>query len=113
LPLARAGGDGLNPPVQNSPPPAAWEKLLDGRFDSQRPGRTLWNLFSDQPGRVAVAVTLYIIKQTPASLLPLAVGMIVDALTTGGARRPAQTRSRSCAGAWRRGKHRGAAAAAG
>jgi ATP-binding cassette subfamily B protein len=64
---------------------AAWEKLLDGRFDSKRPGHTLWNLFSDQRGRVAAAVTLYIIKQTPASLMPLAVGMIVDTLTTGGA----------------------------
>ena len=66
--------------------------MLDGRFDSQRPGRTLWNLFADQPGRVAVAVTLYIIKQTPASLLPLAVGMIVDALTTGG-RKASRTNS--------------------
>ncbi len=65
-------------------PNAAWEKLLDGRFNSKRPGHTLWNLFSDQRGRVAAAVTLYIIKQTPASLMPLAVGMIVDTLTTGG-----------------------------
>ena len=71
--------------MQNSAHPGAWEKLLDGRFDSKHPRRTLWNLFSDQRGRVAGAVTLYIIKQTPASLLPLAVGMIVDALTTGGA----------------------------
>ena len=85
MPLARAGGSCLNPPVQNSAHPGAWEKLLDGRFDSKHPRRTLWNLFSDQRGRVAGAVTLYIIKQTPASLLPLAVGMIVDALTTGGA----------------------------
>lgn len=66
------------------PPIAPWEKLLDGRFDSKHPGRTVWNLFSDQRGRVAAAVTLYIIKQTPASLMPLAVGMIVDTLTTGG-----------------------------
>jgi ATP-binding cassette subfamily B protein len=64
--------------------PPAWEKLLDGRFDSKHPGRTLWNLFSDQRGRVFGAVVLYIIKQSPASLLPLAVGMIVDALTKGG-----------------------------
>ena len=64
---------------------APWEKLLDGRFDSTHPGRTLWRLFDDQRGKVFAAVTLYIIKQTPASLLPLAVGMIVDALTTGGA----------------------------
>ena len=63
---------------------APWEKLLDGRFDSQHPGRTLWSLFEDQRGKVFAAVTLYVIKQTPASLLPLAVGMIVDALTTGG-----------------------------
>ena len=62
----------------------AWEKLLDGRFDSKHPGRTLWNLFSDQRGRVAAAVVLYIIKQTPASLMPLAVGMIVDSLTKDG-----------------------------
>ncbi len=64
---------------------ASWEKLLDGRFDSKRPRRTLWNLFADQRGRVFGAVALYIIKQTPASLLPLALGMIVDALTKGGA----------------------------
>ena len=55
----------FNPPVENSPP--AWEKLLDGRFDSKHPRRTLWNLFSDQRGRVAAAATLYVIKQTPAS----------------------------------------------
>jgi ATP-binding cassette subfamily B protein len=61
-----------------------WEKLLDGRFDSKRPGRTLWNLFADQHGRVFGAVGLYIIKQTPASLMPLAVGMVVDAMTSGG-----------------------------
>ncbi len=70
--------------MPNLPPAAAWEKLLAGRFDSRHPRRTLWNLFADQRGRVAGAVTLYVIKQTPASLLPLAVGMIVDALTTGG-----------------------------
>jgi len=68
--------------MEGSPP--AWEKLLDGRFDSKHPGRTLWNLFSDQRGRVIGAATLYIIKQSPASLLPLAVGMIVDTLTKGG-----------------------------
>jgi ATP-binding cassette, subfamily B, bacterial len=65
--------------------PAPWEKLLDGRFDSKHPRRTLWGLFSDQRGRVAAAVGLYIIKQSPGSLLPLAVGMIVDVMTTGGA----------------------------
>ena len=64
--------------------PPAWEKLLDGRFDSKHPGRTLWNLFSDQPGRVWGAVGLYIVKQSPASLMPLAVGMIVDILTKPG-----------------------------
>jgi ATP-binding cassette subfamily B protein len=64
--------------------PPAWEKLLDGRFDSKHPGRTLWNLFSDQPGRVWGAVGLYIVKQSPASLMPLAVGMIVDLLTKPG-----------------------------
>lgn len=68
-------------PVEELPP--AWEKLLDGRFDSKHPGRTLWNLFSDQRGRVFGAVALYIIKQSPASLMPLAVGMIVDTLTKG------------------------------
>ena len=72
----------FNPRVKVPPP--AWEKLLDGRFDSKHPGRTLWNLFSDQRGRVATAVALYIIKQTPASLMPLAVGMIVDSLTKDG-----------------------------
>jgi len=58
-----------------------WDVLLDGRFDSARPGRTLWHLFSDQRGKVFGAVVLYVIKQSPASLMPLAVGMIVDALT--------------------------------
>ena len=58
-----------------------WDVLLDGRFDSVRPGRTLWHLFSDQRGKVFGAVVLYVIKQSPASLMPLAVGMIVDALT--------------------------------
>ena len=59
-----------------------WDSILDGRFDSKRPGRTLWRLFSDQRGRVWTAVILYVIKQAPASLMPLAVGMIVDALTS-------------------------------
>ena len=63
---------------------APWENLLDGRFDSKHPRRTLWHLFSDQRGRVFFATALYIIKQSPGSLLPLAVGMIVDALTAGG-----------------------------
>ncbi len=70
--------------MNSTAPAAPWEKLLDGRFDSKHPGRTLWGLFADQRGRVAAAVTLYIIKQSPGSLLPLAVGMIVDALTNGG-----------------------------
>jgi ATP-binding cassette subfamily B protein len=69
----------------NTRPDFAWEKLLDGRFDSKHPGRTLWNLFADQRGCVAAAVMLYIVKQTPASLMPLAVGMIVDTLTKDGA----------------------------
>ena len=55
--------------------------MLDGRFDSTRPGRTLWRLFADQRGKVMGAVALFVIKQSPASLMPLAVGMIVDALT--------------------------------
>lgn len=63
---------------------APWENLLDGRFDSKHPRRTLWNLFSDQRARVFGAVGLYVIKQSPASLLPFAVGMIVDILTKGG-----------------------------
>jgi ATP-binding cassette subfamily B protein len=64
----------------DSPPPP-WENLLNGRFDSRLPARTLWNLFADQRRRVLGAVALYIVKQSPASLLPLAVGMIVDTLT--------------------------------
>jgi ATP-binding cassette subfamily B protein len=71
----------MNPSAHSAP----WENLLDGRFDSKHPRRTLWNLFSDQRGRVFGAVALFVVKQTPASLMPLAVGMIVDALTTGGA----------------------------
>jgi ATP-binding cassette subfamily B protein len=60
---------------------APWEKLLDGRFDSKRPVHTLWQLFADQRGKVVSTVALYVIKQSPASLFPLAIGMIVDALT--------------------------------
>jgi ATP-binding cassette subfamily B protein len=70
----------MNPSAHSAP----WENLLDGRFDSKHPRRTLWNLFSDQRGRVFGAAVLFVVKQTPASLMPLAVGMIVDALTTGG-----------------------------
>src|SRR5262245_41692272 len=58
-----------------------WEMWLEGRYDSKRPGTTLWRLFEDQHGRVVGAVLLFVIKQAPASLMPLAVGMIVDALT--------------------------------
>jgi ATP-binding cassette subfamily B protein len=60
---------------------APWDQLLDGRFDSKRPGRTLWALFSGERWSVGIAVGLYVVKQTPASLLPLFVGMIIDALT--------------------------------
>jgi ATP-binding cassette subfamily B protein len=67
----------VNPSHHDSP----WEALLDGRFESKRPGRTLWRLFDGQRGRVYGAVALYVLKQSPASLFPLAVGMIVDALT--------------------------------
>lgn len=63
------------------PTAAPWEKLLDGRFDSKNPVRTLWSLFSDQRGKVIGTVALYVIKQSPASLFPLAIGLIVDALT--------------------------------
>lgn len=83
MPLAATKSACFNPRVADSLP--AWEKLLDGRFDSKHPRRTLWNLFADQRGRVVGAVTLYVIKQTPASLLPLVVGMIIDVLTNGGA----------------------------
>jgi ATP-binding cassette subfamily B protein len=72
----------MNSTAHIAPPP--WEKLLDGRFDSKHPRRTLWNLFSDQRGRVVAAAVLYVIKQSPASLLPFVVGMIVDTLTKGG-----------------------------
>ncbi|MEY4386806.1 MAG: hypothetical protein RLY20_2089 [Verrucomicrobiota bacterium] len=58
-----------------------WESLLTGCFNSQRPGQTLWHLFADQRRRVFGAIGLYVIKQMPASLAPLAVGMMVDALT--------------------------------
>ena len=65
---------------KRSTPP--WEALLAGRFDSSRPGRTLWQLFADQRGKVFGCIALFVIKQSPASLMPFAVGMIVDALTT-------------------------------
>jgi ATP-binding cassette subfamily B protein len=65
-------------------PTSPWEQLLTGRFDSKHPVRTLWSLFHDQRGRVFGAIALFVIKQTPGSLMPLAVGMIVDALTKGG-----------------------------
>jgi len=61
--------------------PSSWDALLDGRFDSSHPGRTLWKLFADQRGKVFGSIALFIVKQSPASLMPLAVGMIVDALT--------------------------------
>jgi ATP-binding cassette subfamily B protein len=58
-----------------------WDALLDGRFDSTQPTKTLWRLFSDQRGKVFGAVALFVIKQSPASLMPFAIGLIVDALT--------------------------------
>lgn len=58
-----------------------WQTLLDGRFECRRPARTLWRLFDGQRGKVYGAIALYVLKQSPASLFPLAVGMIVDALT--------------------------------
>ncbi len=59
---------------------APWGTLLDGRFDSTRPGRTLWRLFADQRGKVFGAVALFVIKQSPASLMPFAERLIQDAL---------------------------------
>ena len=58
-----------------------WDTLLAGRFDSTHPSRTLCRLFADQRGKVFGAVALFVIKQSPASLMPFAVGMIIDALT--------------------------------
>jgi ATP-binding cassette subfamily B protein len=72
----------MNSAARLVPPP--WEKLLDGRFDSKHPRRTLWNLFADQRRRVIGAAVLYVVKQSPASLLPFAVGLIIDTLTNGG-----------------------------
>ena len=60
---------------------SSWEPLLHGRFDSTQPGRTLWHLFADQRGKVFGAAALFVVKQSPASLMPFAVGLIVDALT--------------------------------
>ena len=54
---------------------------MAGRFDSTHPSRTLCRLFADQRGKVFGAVALFVIKQSPASLMPFAVGMIIDALT--------------------------------
>lgn len=71
-------------PMNEAAPAAPWENLLDGRFDSKHPRRTLWNLFADQRNRVFGAVALYVVKQSPASLMPFAVGLIIDALTKGG-----------------------------
>lgn len=70
-----------SPAAHNTSRLAPWDLLLDGRFNSKRPGRTLWALFSGERRSIAIAVILYVIKQAPASLLPLAVGMIIDALT--------------------------------
>lgn len=67
----------VNPSTHKSP----WQALLDGRFESKRASRTLWRLFDGQRARVYGAVALYVLKQSPASLFPLAVGMIVDSLT--------------------------------
>ena len=67
----------MNPLPHESP----WDRLLDGRFDSKRPGWTLWHLFDDQRSKVYGAAALFVLKQSPASLFPLMVGMIVDALT--------------------------------
>lgn len=41
-------------------------------------------MFADQRNRVFGAVGLYVVKQSPASLMPFAVGLIVDTLTKGG-----------------------------
>ena len=57
-----------------------WDALMDNRFDSNHPGRTLWRLFADQRRKVVGTVALFVVKQSPASLFPLAVGMIVDSL---------------------------------
>jgi len=68
-------------PMKPSPVAEPWETLLDGRFDSKHPGRTLWYLFDDQRRQVFAAIALFVVKQSPGSLFPLAVGMVVDALT--------------------------------
>lgn len=69
------------PGVNSSPRPSPWDGLLDGRFNSAKPGQTLWALFADQRPSVYAAIAVYIVKQAPTSLLPLIVGMIIDALT--------------------------------
>ena len=58
-----------------------WDALLDGRFDSAHPLRTLWRLFEGHRKKALAAILLFVIKQSPASLMPLVVGMVVDALT--------------------------------
>ncbi len=58
-----------------------WDSLLDGRYDSRRPLRTLWALFRENRRSLWTAVALYVVKQSPSSLLPLFVGLIIDALT--------------------------------
>ncbi len=44
----------------------------------------VWNVFSDQHGRVLGAIALYVVKQLTASLLALAVGTIVPVPTKRG-----------------------------
>ena len=57
--LASTAATRFNMPVEPLTHDSAWEKLLDGRFDSKHPGRTLRRLFDDQRGKVFAAVVLF------------------------------------------------------
>jgi len=61
-------------------PPTAQERNYQG----ENPVRTFAYLYSDQKGRLLLAILLYFIKASPVWAMPLVTAHIIDLVASGG-----------------------------
>ncbi|MDK2810709.1 MAG: ATP-binding cassette, subfamily bacterial [Petroclostridium sp.] len=64
-----------------------FDKLLSGKiFDKNRPFKTLIYLFKDNIGKILLSFLFYAIKHSPAWIMPIVIGNVIDIATARGSR---------------------------